>query len=54
MRVMEDARRMIPKLDLIEYISKIRSTQLIEFVEGESRVAYLSYIISQKKLEETR
>ncbi|MCL7402153.1 MAG: DEAD/DEAH box helicase [Thaumarchaeota archaeon] len=54
MRAMEDAKRMIPKLDLIEYISKIRSTQLIEFVEGESRVAYLSYIIGQKKLEETR
>jgi DEAD/DEAH box helicase domain-containing protein len=54
MRAMEDAKRMTPKLDLIEYISKICSSQLIEFVEDECRAAYLSYIIGQQKLEEAR
>ena len=54
MRIIEDSRRMIPKLDLIEYISRTRSSQLIEFLEDDSRAAYLSYLIGQKQLEEKR
>jgi len=54
MRIVEDSRRTIPKLDIIEYISRTHSPQLIEFLEDESRTAYLSYLIGQKQLEEKR
>ncbi|MEM3409857.1 MAG: helicase-related protein [Nitrososphaerota archaeon] len=51
MKILDDAKRIVPGIKLIEYISKIRSRQLIEFVENEARAAYLLYIISRKQLE---